>query len=161
MRIGGIGAYGAAGIVLVLALKIAVVGNLPQDLLWRALVLAPALGRAAPVLLARLCRPARTEGAGHAFARSVGPLALTMAAVMGVAASIGLLGAWGLVPLLAVGLATALFGLYLRRRLGGLTGDCLGALVELSEALVLTVLAAFDYLDLEWGLHWGSLGADI
>jgi adenosylcobinamide-GDP ribazoletransferase len=161
MRTGGIGAYGAGGIVLVLALKIAVLGNLPQDLLWRGLILAPALGRAAPVLLARLCRPARPEGAGQAFSLSVGVPALAIAGGTGLAAALGLLGAWGLVPLFAAGLVTAIFAAYLRWRLGGLTGDCLGALVEVTEAIVLTVLAAFDYLDLNWGFHWGSSGADI
>ena len=79
----------------------------------------------------------------------------------GLAAAIGLLGPWGIVPLGAVLLATGLFAAYLRWRLGGFTGDCLGALVEATEALVLVVLAAFDYLDLNWGLHWGASGAEI
>jgi len=57
MRAGGIGAYGATGIVLVLALKIAVLGSLPQDLLWRGLVLAPGLGRAAPLLSPACAHP--------------------------------------------------------------------------------------------------------
>jgi len=161
MRTGGIGAYGATGIVLVLAVKIAVLGSLPDDLLWRGLVLAPGLGRGAPVLLARLCRPARMEGAGHAFSLGVGTVALAVTGGTGLAAAIGLLGPWGIVPLGAVLLATGLFAAYLRWRLGGFTGDCLGALVEATEALVLVVLAAFDYLDLNWGLHWGASGAEI
>jgi adenosylcobinamide-GDP ribazoletransferase len=161
MRTGGIGAYGAAGIVLVLALKMAVLGNLPQDLLWRGLVLAPGLGRAAPLLLARLCPPARTDGAGQAFALGVRAPALAIAGVVSIVAAVGLLGTWGIVPLLATAIGAAVFAVYLRWRLGGLTGDCLGALVEATEALVLLVLVAFDYLDVAWGFSWESVGVDI
>jgi len=41
--------------------------------------------------------------------------------------------------------ASAGFAWYLRRRLGGLTGDCLGALVEVSEALVLSAVAVLAH----------------
>ncbi len=37
------------------------------------------------------------------------------------------------------------FALYLRARLGGLTGDCLGALVEIGEAAVLVTLAVLAH----------------
>jgi len=161
MRVGGIGAYGATGIVLVLALKIAVLGSLPQDLVWRGLVLAPGLGRAAPLLLARLCPPARPDGAGQAFSLGVRAPALAVAALASAAAAIGLLGAWGLVPLVVTATGAVAFGGYLRWRLGGLTGDCLGAFVEATEALVLVVLVVFDYLDVAWGFNWESVGANI
>jgi adenosylcobinamide-GDP ribazoletransferase len=59
--------------------------------------------------------------------------------------ALGLFGAPGLVPLAVTALATVGFAGYLRRRLGGLTGDCLGALVEASEALTLIALAALAH----------------
>jgi cobalamin synthase len=37
---------------------------------------------------------------------------------------------------------------YLRRRLGGFTGDTLGALVEGTEAVVLTLAVSLDFLEL-------------
>jgi adenosylcobinamide-GDP ribazoletransferase len=142
------GAYGVAGIVLVLGLKIAALASLPSDLSWRALVTAPVLARVGPLALARCCPPARGEGAGHAFVLSVGAPSLGAAVLVGAGVALGLVGPWGV--LLVVGaLIDALgFAWYLRLRLGGATGDCLGALVEASEASTLTLLAALAYLQL-------------
>ena len=68
MRDARSGPYGVTAIVLVLGLKAAALASLPEGLAWRALVLAPVLGRAGPLLLVALCPAARPEGAGHALA---------------------------------------------------------------------------------------------
>jgi cobalamin synthase len=52
------------------------------------------------------------------------------------------------VPLAAAGLATCALAAVVRRRLGGFTGDTLGALVEGIEAGVLTVAVSLDFLEL-------------
>ena len=154
MRAGGIGAYGVTGIVLVLALKVAVLGSLSEDYLWRALVAAPVLGRLAPLLLARLCPPARPDGAGRSFALTVGTPSLVVASGVAGLVSVVCVGVWGL-GLVALALASAAaFAGYLRRRLGGLTGDCLGALVEAMEAAMLAVCGSLDYLGVTWGVPW-------
>jgi len=147
MRDAGVGAYGVTGIALVLALKLAALLSLPDDLLWRALILAPVLGRLAPLLLARFCPPARTEGAGHAFALTVGTSGLVMAAAVAALVSFGLVGVWGTLLLATATAGAGAFAAYLRRRLGGLTGDCLGALVEVTEAAMLVLLCALAYLE--------------
>ena len=52
---------------------------------------------------------------------------------------------------LALGVTAALaavWALYLRRRLGGFTGDTLGALVEVSEAGLLTLAVSLDFVEL-------------
>jgi adenosylcobinamide-GDP ribazoletransferase len=67
------------------------------------------------------------------------------ATLVPVGLALGLFGVPGLVPLALIALATVGFAGYLRRRLGGLTGDCLGALVEVSEALTLLALAALAH----------------
>jgi adenosylcobinamide-GDP ribazoletransferase len=148
MRDARSGPYGVTAIVLVLGLKAAAVASLPEGLAWRALVLAPVLGRAGPLLVVRLCPPARPEGAGHAFAAGARWPALAAGGVVALLAAVATLGAWGA---LAVGLTGALaWGLagHLRRRLGGFTGDTLGALVEVTEAAVLTLAVSLDFLEL-------------
>lgn len=146
MRDERIGAYGVTAIALVVALKIATLASLEPGLRWRALLLAPALGRLGPLVLARLCPPARAEGAGHAFALAVSGRSLVAAVLVAVAAALGLTGPWGALLVAAVAADAAAFALYLRRRLGGLTGDCLGALVEGSEAGSLVILSALAHL---------------
>lgn len=148
MRDGALGAYGVTGIVLVLAVKTAALTNLSADATWRALVLTPTLGRLAPLLVASWCPAARADGAGHAFVAGLRPVAAGIGAVVAGLVALGLCGEWGLAVLAATALGAGLAALYLRRRLGGLTGDCLGAQVELTEALVLILLAGLDQLEL-------------
>jgi adenosylcobinamide-GDP ribazoletransferase len=136
------GAYGVTAIVLVLAAKLAALAALPPEAAWRGLVVAPVIARLGPVLLARFCPPARGEGAGHAFALSVSTPALVAAAAVATATPLALLGVAGLLLLGGAVGAAGLFGGYLRWRLGGLTGDCLGAYVEVVEAGVLVALTA-------------------
>src|SRR5262245_26660415 len=145
MRDARTGAYGVVAVVLVLALKIAALATLAPALGWRGVLLAPVLARAAPLGLAWLCPPARAEGSGHAFALTVPGGGAVAAALVPIGVALGLFGVAGLVPVALTALATGGFAGYLRRRLGGLTGDCLGALVEASEALTLVALAALAH----------------
>jgi len=141
MREHTVGAYGAAAIVLSIALKIAVLGTLtmlgPQGLRW--IVLAPALGRWAPVLLGRALPYARSEdGLGRAVTGgAIGGLELGGSTAVALGASALLAGWNGAIAALLALVATTLFGLLCRRRIGGVTGDTLGASVELVELAVL------------------------
>lgn len=146
MRDARTGAYGVTAIALVLGVKAAALASLPPDLVWRAVVVAPVLGRLGPILLARACPPARGDGAGHAFALTVGPAAVAGATGVAALAALALIGPWGAGLLALIAAAAAGFALYLRARLGGLTGDCLGALVEGGEAAVLVGLSALAHL---------------
>src|SRR5262249_44716881 len=113
---------------------------------WRVLVVAPTVARALPVVLARLFPPARSEGHGATFQAGVRPAAvpLALAVALGVAlVGVGGVGGVGLRAgaAVAVGLARFLSG-----RLGGITGDVLGATVEVSELTVLLVVAAWTHV---------------
>ena len=132
MRDARSGPYGVTAIVLVLGLKAAALASLPEGLAWRALVLAPVLGRAAPLLLLALGRPARVRK-GPATRLATGARWPTLAAG-GLVAAAGLdrdarsvgRGWRSRSPAAWPGPGPR----YLRRRLGGYTGDTLGALVE-------------------------------
>jgi adenosylcobinamide-GDP ribazoletransferase len=142
MRDSRIGVFGAIGLTLVLLLMVTALAELPADVRWRVLVITPVIGRAAVPLLA-VVFPAAGGGEGAAFIASVEPWSAA-AAVAGAAviASAGL-GPIGPASLL-VGLGTALgLGWVLARRLGGLTGDSLGAAVELTELSVLLTSVAW------------------
>jgi cobalamin 5'-phosphate synthase/cobalamin synthase len=146
MRDHSVGAYGASAIALSLALKIAIVSTLTMfgtpGLLWIAL--APALGRWAPVLLGRALPYARAEGGlGQSVTGgATGALELGGATILAVGAAAGLAGLNGAIAVAGAALATLLFGLLCRRKIGGVTGDTLGASVELVEAVVLLLAVA-------------------
>lgn len=147
MRDSRIGVFGALGLVVVLLLSLDGLTEVDPAVRTRALVLAPAVGRATPLLLARVFTPATPrEGSGAAFMAAVTRGALGIGLGVVALASAMIAGKWGLVVAVA-GLALAgAAARFLSRRLGGLTGDGLGAAVEVGELGVLLAFAAFSHL---------------
>ncbi len=155
MKDSRIGSYGAVALVLALVLKILVVASLTLDVevAVAALVVAHAVSRAAPVFLIRAlpyagdaehakARPLATRVAGTGPSIASAWVALiavsTLSALPDAAAGL-------LASLAAAAVATLLIGAWLRRRLGGFTGDALGAAQQIVEGVVLLAwLAAFD-----------------
>ena len=146
MRDSRIGVFGAGGLVLCIMIATASLAELPPPLRGRVLLLAPVIGRLAPLLVGACFAPATPgEGAGAGFVEALprwaGVAHLALAA--GLAAA--LLGPGGCV-LLAAGLAAAFaWSALLARRLGGVTGDVLGACVELAELGALLAAAALAH----------------
>lgn len=143
MRDSRIGAYGALGLVAVFLASLVALAELPPWLRPAVLVLAPVTGRIAP-LLAGAFLPAATPlgGLGGAFVASLSPAAGPVLAAGALALAGALLGIWAMAAAIA-GLGLALLGSALvARRLGGITGDGLGASVELGELGVLLAAAA-------------------
>ena len=130
-----VGAFGVSGVVVLLLIKAAAIASLPDA---GALLLAPAAGRWIALLLAR-GRPARPEGLGGRLHAELGRAGLLWA--LPVVAGSLLFGARG-VAALAAGLFTAwALGRLARARLGGQTGDVLGAGIELAETAMLVTFA--------------------
>jgi adenosylcobinamide-GDP ribazoletransferase len=115
-----------------------------------AVVAALVLGRCALLAGCRSGVPAaRADGLGAAVAGSVGAPQLAVglvvaagALLLAATADVGLPGRSLLVAAGVSGLWAVAATTYLRRRLGGMTGDTLGALVETTTAVALVVLAA-------------------
>lgn len=141
MRDSRVGAYGVAAALAVLLVEYAALSSLVSRRPL-ALIAAVGLSRAATALALGIARPARAEGLGSAFAvrgRLAGGL---VAGALATAAAVALTG-WRGAAGAAVSLALALAVVTLfRRRVGGMTGDGFGAVVELSLAGALLCLAA-------------------
>ncbi|GBD13012.1 Adenosylcobinamide-GDP ribazoletransferase [bacterium HR24] len=136
-----VGAFGAVAVAAVLLLKWSALVSLDGRLRLGALLLAPALARAAVLPVMALVPAARPEGMGASVGRG---LALGPALAVNVAvAAIALAPFFPMGPSLAlVALAaTAAVASVARLRLGGVTGDVLGAGIELAEAGVLLLCA--------------------
>src|SRR4029077_2361279 len=143
MRDSRIGVFGAAGLVLFLVLVVTAVAELSGPTRGRLLVLAPVVGRVAPLLIAAWLRPATPgKGLGAAFAASLSRWAAPLWGLGGLALGGALLGPWGAAVVAAAWGAAVLWAVVAARRLGGLTGDVLGAVVELAELGVLLAGAA-------------------
>lgn len=132
MRDSRIGAFGAAGLVLALGLKAAALSALPA----LVLVASHAGSRFLVVCVLAALPYAREEGKAAPVAGGVGPMEVAVAGLCAAAAML-LLGPRALpATLLAGGLAWAM-ARWFRHRLGGYTGDTLGAVQQVSELAIL------------------------
>jgi adenosylcobinamide-GDP ribazoletransferase len=145
MRDHALGAYGAAAVALDLLVKGAALGILAEADALAAVIAAVALSRAAPLPLARLLPYARA-GAGTGRLLSVhartGPVCAGIALAVALALALYRLDALALFA--AAAAVTAATGLLARHRLGGVTGDVMGAAIELSATAALLVAVALE-----------------
>lgn len=133
------GPAAVSAIVLVLLLKFAALTVLLKGNAWPVLLLAPALGRASLLGLLLTTPYVRAGGTGAAIAGHL-PRKTALAVLLVAAIGAGFLAdGWKALP------AVLVVGFLLRRaflaRLGGMTGDTLGAAVELTETAALLALA--------------------
>lgn len=149
MKDSRIGAYGAIGIGLLLAVKCAALAHLPSAATVAALLVAHPLSRLYAASLIWRMEYARAEGKAKPLAQqmSTGEFFIATLCCVPPLLLAGLSGwlAWPnlLAALVAMTLVTLWFARKLQRRLGGFTGDCLGAVQQLCEAVFyLCVLAA-------------------
>jgi adenosylcobinamide-GDP ribazoletransferase len=133
-----LGTMAVLGIVSVLMMKVVLLTYLPAAALISALLIFPAIGRGGMVWGMRMAPYARPEGGtGEMFFRTLAGRHVWTATIL-LSAWALLCGGWpALIVLLCAAAATKMFVGYCGRRIGGMTGDTLGALNELIELLTL------------------------
>lgn len=132
-----LGGFGAMGLVLFLLLKVAVLQTIIENSAWNVILLAAAAGRSA-VYLALSQPSARLGGLGAQVRSGVGWAGI----LFGLIPLVGLvvwLGWPGLGAAAAGGLVCAGVLWLARNRIGGVTGDVYGMIIELVELFVLLV----------------------
>lgn len=143
MRDSRIGAFGAVGLILFLLLEVAAVSELAAPARWPALLAAPALARALPPLIAWIFPAATPLGQGGMFRSGLTRSRVALALALGALVTLAALGLAGAVALVVAGSAGVGLGWFFTRQLGGVTGDVLGAIIELAELCVLLVVVAW------------------
>ncbi|MGI6284979.1 adenosylcobinamide-GDP ribazoletransferase [Neomoorella humiferrea] len=141
-----VGAHGVTAVVTLLVLKFSLLAALPSERLWLgdlglppSLILMPVLGRWAMVVALTSFPYARKEGLGSLFQAGQGRYSLFFATLAAVLLAWFIMGPAGLIYLFLTALVSLGWCSWLRRLLGGLTGDTYGALAEIVEVFFLTV----------------------
>lgn len=151
MRDSRIGTYGLIAVCGDVLLRVAVLA--PYDDLAdvvRLLVAGHVIGRTAPLVLAAAMAPARPDGQGVRLVRLKRRSALIVAATV-IVTAVAAARWWA--PAVLIAAAVPVMGLRraASRRIGGVTGDVLGASVLLTNLSVAVVMAALAHRGLLWG----------
>lgn len=144
MRDHVIGAYGACALVFVIGLKVAALTALLDRHADGALLLAPVLARWSSVPVGWLTPYARAQGGlGQAITDHVGMIEVAGATAL--AGGAALIVGWPATPCwLAVAAISAAQAWWCVRKIGGVTGDTLGANVEVCEAATYVLALALS-----------------
>jgi adenosylcobinamide-GDP ribazoletransferase len=151
MKDSSVGAVGVVGVTLGLMLKYQALVHLPSGAEAGGILLFPAAARFSQVLMTVGSLRAKEQGLGAAFIAGAGLKELLFAGVTILAGSYIILGITGIVCCIITSSFALLAKGYFHRRLGGVTGDTIGCVSELSEILCLLAVVALN----------GRLGAGI
>lgn len=136
MKDSRIGTMGAIGIVLLLLLKFSIIANFSKEVLWKVLILAPVFGRWSQTIACYTCDYARQEGKGKYFVEYADKKAIIIGALFTLMLSLVLFKVEGFFLFIIPFFAICLLIWWIKRRIGGMTGDTIGAVSEVAEAVV-------------------------
>lgn len=137
MRDSHAGVMGVLGIVSAVLLKIALLFSFRNSLLPLALILSCLVSRWALAYSIFLFPYARKEGKAGVYFSGMTPKIFTLCTIITLACLLIFSGLSGLIIIIICAAGIYLFGRFSCRKIGGLTGDVLGAINEIAEILVL------------------------
>ena len=142
MRDSRIGTYGSVALILVIVAKVSAISLLNPTTAMSTIIGAHMLGRWTSVPLIKYNRYVREQGTGKPFASAVTLQHVVISSIFVLLCSLVCFAGKTLlvIPLVLAGLWCAQW--YVRRKLGGITGDVLGAINSLTELLVYLIMSS-------------------
>jgi adenosylcobinamide-GDP ribazoletransferase len=138
------GPMGVMAVVCVLILKVTLLASVNGTMRPALLVLMPVAGRSAMVMVMGALPYARPEGGlGSIFMRGRSPLWIAWGFFFLVAAGLAAAGWLGFAAAAGAALTAAVLAIYMNRKIGGITGDTIGAACEVVELVPLLIAAAW------------------
>lgn len=143
MKDSRIGTYSCIAIILDLLFKYTSTSNLIINGYVLGIIAAPVVAKTAFILMFYIGKQAKANGTGNLFIGNVGKKELAVATILGCMINVALIG---LVKTLVVTVIcfvlTYLFNKFCESKIGGLTGDTLGANNEIIEIITLILVLA-------------------
>jgi len=137
MRDSHIGAMGVAGIAMLLLFKFAILSSIRPEDLWKVLIMTTVSARWSQVLACSVSEYARDEGKAKYFIKYAKKTDMFMGALFTLILNWFLMGAKGVILFALLSAVISLFIQFVKRKIGGMTGDTIGATNEIAEATAL------------------------
>lgn len=142
MKDSHVGVYGFLGLLLMLLLKISVLGSMPSYAVPFVLLTGHSISRLSPLLLMQrytYVREYDSKASGAVYKPNFQELIFPTVIALLPLVLLPALCALVIIPVL---LATTLLGRFFYRRIGGYTGDCLGASQQVAEIIFYLCVSA-------------------
>lgn len=134
MRDSRVGVMGVIGIVFILLLKFSLLVSIPQSLLWKALIMMIVFGRWAQNLACYASCYARSKGKAKCFIEYADRGEFFKATLFTLVLFLLIMGLKGLILFAISVVPVLMFIKYTKKKIGGMTGDTIGAVNEIAEA---------------------------
>lgn len=146
------GTYGVIALVIAVLLQVSALAVHGPAQGAAALVAAHGLGRAGAIVMLVVAPTATGDGLGAGAAHGARRAPVLIGAIVGVAIAALAIGPGALLATAVVAIAVALVAALALRKIGGVTGDVLGAAEQVGEIAVLLTTAAL--VDASWDFPW-------
>jgi adenosylcobinamide-GDP ribazoletransferase len=137
MRDSRIGVMGAIGVFSILLLKFAIIASLSDAVLWKALIEMAVFARWSQALACSTSCYARSEGKAEYFIGHTRKKDIFIGGIFTLGLFLWLMQMKGLFLFFLSMLPVFLFLRYIRKKIGGMTGDTIGAVSEIAEVSTL------------------------
>ncbi|MCX5710970.1 MAG: adenosylcobinamide-GDP ribazoletransferase [Candidatus Omnitrophica bacterium] len=134
MRDPRIGVMGAVGVTLLLLFKFAVLSSIQSQDLGKVLIMTVVFARWSQTLACSTSKYARDEGKARYFIEYSKKADMFIGALFTLIINWFLMGTKGVILFILLLTVTFLFIRYVQRKIGGMTGDTIGATNEIAEA---------------------------
>ncbi len=148
MRDSRVGAFGAIGLILMMGAKYLSLSQIAGPIFSYSLMIMTVMGRSSMVWVCYRSPYARSApGLARPFTENLGIAQLLISLAFSLGLSLLFMGLKGIAVFLGVGLFSLGYRIFFIKKLGGVTGDILGAANELSELLSLLLIIILQNSD--------------
>jgi len=145
MRDSRIGAFGVISLILLIGAKYFALDQIPRATIPYAIILMAVMGRNAMVMVCYRSPYARSSGGlAKSFVENLNAREVLISSALTLGIAILLMGVKGIAILLGIALFSLGYRLFFLKKLGGVTGDILGAANELAELLCLLFVVILE-----------------
>ena len=137
MRDSRIGVMGSVGVVCLLLLKFNLILSIPENILWKSLILMTAFSRWSIVWSCYISNYSRTEGKAKYFIEYNSKREFILGLILVITLFFIFFQSKGLILFAGFFIFINLLVYFFNKKIDGMTGDTIGAVNEISEVLVL------------------------